>query len=198
MKRLLFIILISLSVVSARADERSQSVLRRVAEYVKTLGEYDARFSVVAGEYRTTGQYCVAGDAYHIVVDRAEVYSDGKSRYEVDHDRKEVNIDEMDIENRNILDNPTRCFDFVGDDYASMVWTEMGENITLLLKANDTALEGEIYLTVNRNNGRPNRIVYVLYEDQIEVDITSLERRKGAVPKFDASKYKGYEIVDFR
>ena len=44
MKRLLFIILISLSVVSARADERSQSVLRRVAEYVKTLGEYDARF----------------------------------------------------------------------------------------------------------------------------------------------------------
>ena len=49
MKRLLFIILISLSVVSARADERSQSVLRRVAEYVKTLGESDARFSVGAG-----------------------------------------------------------------------------------------------------------------------------------------------------
>ena len=198
MRRLFLIILICFSAIGVKADERSQSVLRRVAEYVKALGEYDAQFSVVAGEYITKGQYSVAGDAYHIVVDQAEVYSDGKTRYEVDHDRKEVNIDEMDIENRNILDNPTRCFDFVGDEYASTVWTELGDNITLLLRANDTALEGDIYLTVNRNNGRPNRIVYVLYEDRIEVDITSLVRCKGVMPTFEASKYKDYEIVDFR
>ena len=198
MRKIFFILLICLSAMSVKADERLQAVLRRVAEYVKALGEYDAHFSVVAGDYTTQGRYSVAGDAYHIVVDQAEVYSDGKSRYEVDHDRKEVNIDEMDVNNRNIMDNPTRCFDFVGDEYASTVWTELGENVTLLLRANDTALEGDIYLTVNRNNGRPNRIVYVLYEDRIEVDITSLERRKGAMPKFEASKYKEYEIVDFR
>ncbi len=180
------------------ADERSHGVLRSVAEYVRALGAYDAEFDVAAGEYRAKGRYGVAGDAYHIKLDQAEVYSDGKVRYEVDHERKEVNIDVMDLQNRNILDNPTRCFDFVGADYSAMVYTEAGGEITLLLRANDTSIEGDIYLTVAKNTGRPRKIVYVLYDDRIEVNITSLERRKDAVTMYDASRYKDYEIVDFR
>lgn len=198
MRRFLVLILALFVASVAMADERSQEVLRSVSEYVRGLGEYDAEFDVRAGEYRAEGRYGVAGDAYHIKLDQAEVYSDGKVRYEVDHERKEVNIDVMDLQSRNILDNPTRCFDFVGDDYASMVYAEVGGEITLLLRANDTSIEGDIYLTVTKNTGRPRKIVYVLYDDRIEVDITSLERRKGAVARYDGSRYRGYEIVDFR
>ena len=198
MRKLLILILSIFAAMTTMADERSQSVLRSVAEYVRVLGDYDAEFEVKAGVYNATGRYGVAGDSYHIKLDQAEVYSDGKVRYEVDHERKEVNIDVMDLSNRNILDNPTRCFDFVGADYASMVYEEAGGEITLLLRANDASIEGDIYLTVAKNTGRPIKIVYALYEDRIEVDITSLTKRKTAIAKYEASRYKGYEIVDFR
>lgn len=198
MRRLLVVIMAVCSVAVCSADERSQSVLRSVAWYVRALGEYEAEFDVVAGDYRTNGRYGVLGDTYHIEVAQAEVYSDGKARYEVDHDRREVNIDVMDLASRNILDNPTRCFDFVGDDYSAMVYAEAGGEITLLLRANDEAIEGDIYLTVDSATGRPRKIAYVLYDDRIEVTIVSLERRKNAVKRYDESKYKGYEIVDFR
>ena len=185
--RSFFVIIFSLlSIATASADERSQAVLRGVAEYVRALGSYDAVFTVVAGDYQTMGHYSVAGDNYHIVVDQAEVYADGKVRYEVDHDLQEVNIDEMDVASRNILDNPTRCFDFVGDD------------LTLVMRSNDTTLEGDIYLTVDKQTSRPRKIVYVLYDDRIEVTIVSLVRRKTEVEKYNASKYRDYEIIDFR
>lgn len=181
----------------AMADERSEQVLRRVADYVKALGAYEAEFKVRAGEYQTQGRYAVKGDMYHIVVDRAEVYSDGRVRYEVDHERQEVNVDDMDLSSRNIMDNPTRCFDFVGADYRSQLLTEDKGQLTLHLKAEDQAIEGDIYLSVEQN-GRPKRIVYVLYEDRIEVDITSLKSRSEEVERFVESKFKDYEIVDFR
>ena len=70
--------------------------------------------------------------------------------------------------------------------------------MTLLLRANDETIEGDIYLTVDSATGRPRKIAYVLYDDRIEVTITSLERRRNVVRRYDESKYKGYEIVDFR
>lgn len=198
MRRLFVVIVAIFSTLNSWADERSQSVLRSVAEYVQALGEYEAEFDVVAGDYKTNGRYGVLDDTYHIEVAQAEVYSDGKVRYEVDHDRREVNIDVMDLASRNILDNPTRCFDFVGDNYASTIYSEAGSDVTLLLRANDETIEGDIYLTVDSATGRPRKIAYVLYDDRIEVTITSLERRRNVVRRYDESKYKGYEIVDFR
>lgn len=198
MRRLFVVIVAIFSTLNSWADERSQSVLRSVAEYVQALGEYEAEFDVVAGDYETNGRYGVLDDTYHIEVAQAEVYSDGKVRYEVDHDRREVNIDVMDLASRNILDNPTRCFDFVGDNYASTIYSEAGSDVTLLLRANDETIEGDIYLTVDSATGRPRKIAYVLYDDRIEVTITSLERRRNVVRRYDESKYKGYEIVDFR
>lgn len=180
------------------ADDGARAVLQRVAEYVKKLGGYDAEFMVKAGDYSTTGRYGVDGDAYHIKVDQAEVYSDGRVRYEVDHERKEINVDNMDLSSRNIMDNPTRCFDFVGDDYtAEQITLENGRS-TLHLRATDPAIEGDIYLTVMERTGRPIRILYVLYDDRIEVDITSLESRRSRVKSFSRGEYGDYELVDFR
>lgn len=184
--------------VTAMADERSEAMLKRVAEYVKALGAYEAEFAVGAGDYSTTGRYVVDGDAYHIVVDRAEVYSDGRVRYEVDHERREINVDEMDLKSRNIMDNPTRCFDFVGTEYRSEWVSEDGRSVTLHLRSADQTVEGDIYLTVRQASGQPEKIVYHLYDDSIEVDVKKIESRKGGVKSFREADFRGYDIVDFR
>ena len=115
MKRSIIILFALLAAIgSCRAADDAQAILRRTADYVKKLGDYGVSFVLTSGDYASSGRYAVSGDVYYIAVDNAEVYSDGKTRYEVNHARKEVSVDDMDAASRNILDNPTRCFDFVG------------------------------------------------------------------------------------
>ena len=69
-----------LPLVAAAADDEAQTLLRRTADYISSLGRYTARFGITAGEYSSQGSYTVDGDAYYIEVDGAEVYCDGKTR----------------------------------------------------------------------------------------------------------------------
>lgn len=199
MRRVVMILMAVLMGASvARAQGGEQAVLRRVAEYVKGFGNYDVTFSVKAGEYATSGSYSVAGDAYYIAFDKAEVYADGKARYEVDNERREVSVDVVDLESRNILDNPTRCFDFVGDDYAAEIVKQDAKQVVLRLEAQDEEQEGEIVLTVDSASGKPLAVSYLLYEDRVDVVINSFASRKERVKVFDKGAYKDYDIVDFR
>lgn len=96
------------------------------------------------------------------------------------------------------MDNPTRCFDFVGAEYRSEWVSEDGRTVTLHLRSSDEAVEGDIYLTVGQASGQPEKIVYVLYDDRIEVDVKKIESRKGGVKSFREADFRGYDIVDFR
>ena len=176
----------------------AQSVLRRTAEYVRSLGSYGAAFELTSDDYVATGSYSVAGDAYRIILYNAEVYSDGKVRYEVDNLRREITVDAVDTTSRNILDNPTRCFDFVGSDYVSEIASRDGDAVTLHLRSSDPDVEGDIYLTVSETSGRPSMIVYTLYDDRITVRITSLSHTDTPLERFDRSAYRNYEMIDFR
>lgn len=198
MRRVIFSALALLVCVSAVADEQSKGALQRVARYVEALGAYDAKFKVEAGDYTTEGSYAVSGDNYYITLDGAEVYSDGKVRYEVDHNREEVNVDNVDLTSRNVLDNPTRCFDFVDSGYESDMFEQNGSQQTIHLRSTDAAIEGDIYLTIDAASACPQRLEYKLYDDIIVVDVISLEKRKTKINSFDKSKYKDYEIIDFR
>ena len=55
MKRFFTLLLAMAFVLSARAEGEEQ-MLRRVAEYVKALGAYEAEFVVSAGEYELRKQ----------------------------------------------------------------------------------------------------------------------------------------------
>ena len=198
MRRVILSALALLICVSAVADEQSKTALQRVAHYVEALGAYDAKFKVEAGDYTTEGSYAVSGDNYYITLDEAEVYSDGKVRYEVDHNREEVNVDKVDLTSRNVLDNPTRCFDFVDSGYESDMFEQNGSQQTIHLRSTDAAIEGDIYLTIDAASARPQKLEYKLYDDIIVVDVISLEKRKTKINSFDKSKYKDYEIIDFR
>ena len=179
-------------------DEQVGQLLERVAQYVKRLGAYSADFKVVAGDYTTRGRYDVSGDRYYIVLDNAEVYSDGHVRYEVNGERKEINIDVVDISSHNILDNPTRCFDFVGSDYVADIQRREAGRVTIHLRSADSSVGGDIYLTIDSSSARPIRLEYHLYDDVIEVDIISLSALKGGVKTFSERAYSGYDMIDFR
>lgn len=187
-----------LPLVAAAADDGAQTLLRRTADYISSLGRYTARFGITAGEYASQGSYTVDGDAYYIEVDGAEVYCDGKTRREVDNERREVNVDAVESSSRSILDNPTRCFDFVGTDYDAEVTSSTASETTLHLRSRDESVEGDIYLTVETATGRPRHITYVLYDDRIEVAVESLEPSREAVLRYDAKRYSDYETIDFR
>ena len=199
MRKLLLMLVAVLALVSvASADEGAQQGVKRVKAYVEKLGRYEVKFNVLAGELIYVGQYSVDGDSYYIKMDNIEVYSNGTERYEVDRERKEVSIDVVDLSSTNILDNPTRCFDFAEKDYVAQIQSRKDGELTIYLDPTDSQQDGEIYLTIDEKSGRPKKIVYVMYDDQIEVSIDSIQSRKDPLKRFDKSVYKGYEIVDFR
>lgn len=183
---------------SAAAEEGVWQILQRVSDYMGPQKGYEVRFAIKAEGYNTEGRYCVKGDSYYIEVADAEVYSDGKVRYEVDNIRREVNVDNMDSNSRNIMDNPTRCFDFVEEDYTAEIVKRDANNITLRLQSKDKSVEGEIYLTVNSDSGAPQRVEYLLYDDKMCVEVVTINRAAGNVKSFARSAYKDYEMIDFR
>ena len=193
----LLLVLCLTAVAQAAAD--TKDVLAGLKQYIAKMGRYEAAFALQAGDYKAEGRYVVDGNSYHIVVgDAAEVYCDGKVRYEVDNEREEVNIDVFDALSRNILDNPTRCFDFVGSDYRATVVVQDEKQITLKLVSTDEKVEGEIFLTVDAATYTPKEIEYHLYDERFNVKILSLVRTKSSPAKFDRSRYRNHEIIDFR
>ncbi|MBE6214299.1 MAG: hypothetical protein E7131_06455 [Rikenellaceae bacterium] len=183
---------------SAAAEEGVWQIMQRVSDYMGPQKGYEVRFAIKAEGYNTEGRYCVKGDNYYIEVADAEVYSDGKVRYEVDNLRREVNVDNMDSNSRNIMDNPTRCFDFVEEDYTAEIVKRDANEITLRLQSKDKSVEGEIYLTVNSDSGAPQRVEYLLYDDKMCVEVMAINRAAGNVKSFARSAYKDYEMIDFR
>ena len=198
MRKILMLILALFATMAAVADGGALQVVQRVARYVKSLGVYDVNFLLTSGEYAAKGYFQVEGDMYYMRVGGAEVYSDGKVRYEVDNERKEINIDNVSLDSHNILDNPTRCFDFVGSDYSIKSEAERGENITLNITPKNEEQIGIIRLVSDTKSGRPESLEYEMYDEKVKVQILSIGRSKEPMKRFRESDYGDYEIVDFR
>lgn len=196
---LLVVAFVSLSYAMASSPEDvTKAGVKSVKEYVAKLGRYQVKFNVLAGDLIYVGEYGVEGDSYYIQMDNVEVYSDGKLRYEVDNKRKEVSIDMVDLQSRNILDNPTRCFDFAESEYKVELQSDRGEELTLYLQPTAEDMDGEIFLTIDKKSGRPKKIIYRLYDDEVEVAIDSIAASKSPIKRYNKNHYKGYDIIDFR
>ena len=102
---------------AARPSERASELLRELAGEFRAMKSYTVAFTVVAGESDVAGSYTVQSGGYTLTIGDAEVFFDGKVRYEVDHARREVTINAVDTTSRNILDNPIGAFDFLDGAY---------------------------------------------------------------------------------
>ena len=97
----------------------AQSATEWLTNLNKGLGErYAMDLFVEVGavdsvDDQLSGYFIVEGDSYYITLGVMEVYSDGKLRYEINNERKEVVEDRVNLESVDLLSNPTRAFRFL-------------------------------------------------------------------------------------
>jgi outer membrane lipoprotein-sorting protein len=201
MKKLALLVALVATVGSAYADGRSELILRQLADRVKALGDYGARFEVAAEGNVTQGLYAVSGERYNIHTGDYDVVSDGRVRWEINRADREVLVDRVNPDDRNILSNPTRAFSFAPDHFTSLYKGIEGgaEVVELTPREKGGALEKVVLKIVG---GLPAEIRYRQEGLQSDVVVTITEIKRG-VPDgvkfgFDAKEYKGFEVVDFR
>lgn len=186
--------------VSSPAEGRAEEILEKLAAGFRSLGAYGVTFEVVADEYTTRGRYAVEGENYYIAVGEAEVYCDGKIRYEIDNRRREVTIDEVDTSSRNMLSNPVHAFDFIGTQYTpSLVSDEDGRAVVRLTPTSANASPaGEILVTVDTAAMRPESLRYDYDGERVGIAVLGVAPLGTPLKAFSKGDYKGYEFIDFR
>ena len=202
MKKILFLSLFSLFAFffAAPAADRAADIVARLSADFRAMDSYRVGFEVTMGEYRMAGNYSVAGENYCLALGDAQVYADGRTRYEVDNRRKEVTLGRVDPADRSILNNPAHAFDFLDSEYRpSLLWERDGEAAVLLKPvAGSGAATGSVTLVVATQTMRPTSVEYEFDGERITVRILSVEPMRGALPAFDKAAYATYEWIDFR
>lgn len=190
----------AVAALAPSADGRAAEILEKLAAGFRALGAYGVAFEVSSDEYTTRGRYAVEGENYYIAVGEAEVYCDGKIRYEIDNRRREVTVTEVNRASRNILDNPVRAFDFLGSEYDFSLEGESGGRATVRLvptAENDTSA-GVVTLVVDTSSMRPVSLAYDYDGERVGIRVTGIEPQAGHFRTFDRQAYGGYEFIDFR
>ncbi|MDE5963657.1 MAG: hypothetical protein K2G58_06515 [Alistipes sp.] len=195
----LFFLAFCLSATPLHAADNGASWLNRLQQAVRSLGEYEVRFELSTTDgYATTGSCRVSGESYVISLPQARVYCDGKARYEVNDDKREVVVDAVDTESRNLLDNPVRAFDFVGEQYDVRIAAEQPERITLRLTPRSTDALSVIELTLDKSSALPVSVIYGAEDMRIALKIVSFGKSATPFPDFRRADFAGYEWIDFR
>ena len=190
------------------SENRSKRALVGLSEKIRICPAYRVDFTVRMETAELDGYYVVSGDRYrlHTEGEGFELICDGRDRYTVYPALQEVSIDRVDTTSRNVLANPTRAFDFTGDDYRSS-HVERVEyegavcDVIRLLPVDETVQEGTITLFLRVDSGLPLLLKYEYEGEEVCVDIRKFQPLE-TVPEtefhFDAKRYKGYEMIDFR
>ncbi|MBR2866472.1 MAG: hypothetical protein IKC12_01960 [Alistipes sp.] len=146
-----------------------------------------------------TGIFMVDGDGYYLTLGTMEVYSDGKLRYEVNNERKEVTIDRVDLTSRDILTNPTNAFSFAAEEFYSDIVADKGAEVVISLVPREDIGITDIELTLRREgHGRvvPVAVRYNYDGDIIDV-LLALRPADATLPRWDKAAYRAYDIVSF-
>ena len=196
-----FIITLALA-LSTLCAANAQSASEWLSKLDNSLGErYAMHIAVTVGEESPlNGYFMVEGDGYYITLGIMEVYSDGKLRYEINNERKEVVEDRVDLEARDLLSNPTRAFTFVPNEFVSEVTSATTERVTLKLTPKSEAMGIDaITLTLERRGSKvaPVAISYDYDGDAISIVLSAADSADAKLPRWDKTAYRAYDIVSF-
>ena len=194
--------------LATSASLMAQSGEEWLARLNGSLGErYAMSMSVAMGsdidnlEEQVTGYMMVDGDGYYITLGIMEVYSDGKLRYEINNDRKEVTEDRVNLASRDLLTNPTRAFDFAPEEFdIALRFSHNGEIASLEFTPRDKSLGvTAISLALVSEDDRvyPSQIAYDYDGDIVCITLAMVDVRDKSLPRWDAQLYKAYDIVSF-
>ena len=176
--------------------------LERLQAAVHALERYEVQFDLSTTDgYTASGSCRIAGEHYLIALPGMQVFCDGSTRYEVNDRTQEVVIDTVHAASKNLLDNPVRAFDFVGEQYAVEQTAATAEHVTLRLtprSGSGAGTEGAIVLILDRRSALPVEVVYAAGDLQLAVKIRRFEKSTEPLPAFRKADFPDYEWIDFR
>lgn len=165
------------------------------------LGDKYALFMKVdAYGEEINGYFMVEEDSYYIQLGTMEVYSNGKIRYEINNERKEVTEDRVDLESVDLLTNPTRAFDFVEDEFTATVDENIHNGAILkLVPKEDIGITSILVSVINDGNGyiTPHAIKYDYEGERVAIALIMADASSSIMPKWDKSCYTTYDMVSF-
>ncbi|MGN0007029.1 MAG: outer membrane lipoprotein carrier protein LolA [Alistipes sp.] len=186
-------------VLSAFADEQALRILNAMEQTLSAMGTYRVEFEIVAGDYRTEGEYVVAGDDFYVRADDTEVYAEAGIRREISRSKREITVDDIDTSARDIISNPSSGFASLSADFDSAASTDADGVLRIVFSPKDASVSGESVTVEMANGGKlPKTIIYKTSAGEVVVRMTDIAPAKAGLPRFDAKRYEGYEVVDFR
>ena len=199
MKKIVILLVAMLATLSTVSAQSAQEWLTKLNT---SLGErYAMNMSVTVGEEAPlTGFFMVDGDAYYISLGIMEVYSDGKLRYEINNERKEVVEDVVNLEACDLLSNPTRAFTFVPNEFMSEVVSTTNDVVVVKLTPKSEAMGiDSITLTLQRSGSvvTPKTVSYDYDGDTVAIILSRVEVSDAKLPRWDKAAYRAYDIVSF-
>lgn len=200
MKRLLLLAALLACGNGVIAAGRASEIIDKLASGFRSMGAYSVSFDVASNDFATHGNYAVDGERYYMTLGDAEVFCDGKTRWEVDNRRREVTLSGVDAQSRNILNNPVHAFDFLGSEYTpSLAWEKEGRAaVTLTPVSMSAAATGTITVTVSTASMRPLSLAYEYDGGGVGITVGGVAPLKTPLKTFDKKNYTGYEFIDFR
>ena len=166
---------------------------------VNVDGDQSRQLVYNASKSGQEGYFVIDGDSYYLTLGAMEVYCDGKLRYEVNNDRKEVVEDRANLEEGDILTNPTRAFDFVSDVYNLAIDSVTANGATIRITPKSDVAEVTIYIDVVKRGSKvlPERVLYDYDGEGYTIELGIIEGTPDATPKWNKANYRGYDIVSF-
>lgn len=165
------------------------------------LGDKYALFMKVdAYGEEINGYFMVEEDSYYIQLGTMEVYSNGKLRYEINNERKEVTEDRVDLESIDLLTNPTHAFEFLDEEFTSSIFEEIHNGVILKLEPKEDIGITAIYVSVindGKGNITPHAIKYDYEGEQVAIALIMADASSSIMPKWDKSRYTTYDMVSF-
>lgn len=182
----------------ARADEAAERILKGVEQRLAAMGVYRVDFAVEAGDYRTTGTYTVAGRDFYLQADDTEVYAEAGVRREISRAKREIVVDSIDAAAHDIISNPSAGLAGLTESFDSVTTVGTDGNYRITLTPKQTGASHETITVVVAKEGElPKAIIYNNPSSgAITVRLLTIAQSATGVPRFDMSRYAGYEVVE--
>ena len=198
MRKLIILSFAMLCAISASAQITAR-------EWVEALNytlvdKYALFMRVDAYGEQIKGYFMVEEDSYYIQLGVMEVYSNGKLRYEINNERKEVTEDRVDLSSVDLLTNPTRAFEFVADEFTATIDDNIHNGVILKLVPKEDIGITAIYVSVvndGEGNITPLAIKYDYEGDEVAIALIMADAEGSVLPRWNKSAYSGYDIVSF-
>lgn len=209
MKNLFLTILILSVSFPLAADERSGEIIGQLGRKFNGYGSYKANFTVNASDDGTSsGEITVSGRRFAMNAHGIEVFYDGATLWTYSKEDKEVNIETLDPDDRNVMTNPSKLMAINAADFTHRMLPDarVGNvmcNVVELVPVEKTTAYSHIEVYFDPSQGIPRKMVIKSNDsaDRIELTISKITPDVAVTTdtfRFDARKHPGVDVIDFR